>query len=410
MSNNTDNANNESLISYEEFNEKAKNLKTMSDVTSFVKNLVAPTLQKMLEAELENHLGYKKYDPVGKKSGNSRNGHSAKQLTTSFGKEDLNVPRDRNGTFEPVAVKKYETVESDVEERIISMYAKGMTTRDINDHMKDIYGVDVSATMISSITDKVLPLITEWQARPLSALYPVMYLDGIHFKVRESGRIVNKCAYTVLGIDDKGMKELLGIWVGETEGAKFWLGILNEIKNRGVDDILFTCIDGLTGFSEAIKVVYPDAVIQRCVIHVVRNCMKFVPSKHREKFCRDLRNIYTAPTEEAGLQALEDMKQAWPQYALYLKIWEAAWPELSAFFAYPPVIRKMIYTTNAVESVHHQLRKVTKTTTIFPHDESLKKLLWLAQRDISKKWKVPVPNWGDMIAQLMIVFPDKIKI
>lgn len=409
MSNKTDNTDNGLQISYEEFNEKAKNLKTMSDVTSFVKSLVAPTLQKMLEAELENHLGYKKYDTKGKNSGNSRNGHSTKQLTTSFGEEELNIPRDRNGSFEPVAVKKYETVESDVEEKIISMYAKGMTTRDINDHMKDIYGVDVSATMISSITDKILPLVTEWQARPLSALYPILYLDGIHFKVRDGGRIVNKCAYTALGIDDQGMKELLGIWIGETEGAKFWLGVLNEIKNRGVDDILFCCTDGLKGFSEAIRAVYPDVVIQRCVVHVIRNCMKFVPMKHRERFCRDLRKIYTAPTEEAGLAALDEMKHNWPQYGLYLKIWETAWPELSAFFAYPDVIRKMIYTTNAVESVHHQLRKVTKTTTIFPHDESLKKLLWLSQRDISKKWKVPVPNWGDVIAQLMIMFPDKIR-
>lgn len=410
MSNTTDSISDGLQISREEWNEKTKNLKTMSDVRNFVKSLVAPTLQKMLEAELENHLGYKKYDVAGKNSGNSRNGHSTKHLATSFGEETLDVPRDRNGTYEPIAVKKYETVESDVEEKIVSMYAKGMTTRDINDHMKDIYGVDVSATMISTITDKVLPLVTEWQNRPLSSLYPIIYLDGIYFKVRDGGRIINKCAYTVLGIDDRGMKDLLGIWIGESEGAKFWLGVLNEIKNRGVDDILITCIDGLTGFSEAIKVVYPDAVIQRCVIHVVRNCMKFVPSKHREKFCRDLREIYTAPTEEAGLSALEEMKQKWPQYALYLKIWETAWPEISPFFVYPATVRKMIYTTNAVESVHHQLRKVTKTTTIFPHDESLKKLLWLAMRDITKKWKVPVPSWGDVIAQLMIFFPDKIKL
>ncbi|MBI4068025.1 IS256 family transposase [Candidatus Kaiserbacteria bacterium] len=398
------------VISYEEFTERSKNLKTLSDVTDFVKTLIAPTLQKMLEAELDDHLGYKKYESVGKNSGNSRNGNSTKVLKTSFGQEQLKIPRDRNGTFEPLVVKKYETVESDVEEKIVSMYAKGMTTRDITDHMNDIYGVDVSAAMISAITDKVLPLVEEWQARPLASLYPVVYLDGIHFKVRDGGRIVNKCAYTALGVDESGYKELLGLWVGTTEGAKFWLGVLNEIKNRGVDDMLIVCVDGLTGFSEAIQAVFPTATVQQCVIHQIRNSMKYVPSKHRDKFCKDLRTVYTAPTEEAGRNALAEVKQLWPQYALYLKSWETHWSEISPFFSYPASVRKVIYTTNAVESVHHQLRKVTKTTTIFPHDEALKKLLWLAQRDIAKKWTSPIPAWGDCVAQFAIMFPDKIKI
>ena len=238
-----------------------------------------------------------------------------------------------------------------------------------------------------------------------------MYLDGIHFKVREAGRIINKCAYTVLGVNDRGYKELLGIWVADTEGAKFWLAILNEIKNRGVEDIFIACVDGLTGFKDAIATIFPDTQVQQCVIHQVRNSMKYVPSKHRDKFLQGvLRSIYTAPTEEAGLTAFDDVKRIWPSYAPYLKGWEAKWDELSTFYAYPEPIRRIIYTTNSVESVHHQLRKVTKTTTIFPHDESLKKLLWLAQRDIAKKWTTPIPSWGDIIAQFAIMFPEKIVI
>jgi len=310
-----------------------------------------------------------------------------------------------------MAVKKYQTTTSDIEERIISMYAKGMTTRDINDHMHQIYGVDVSAGMVSSITDKVLPLVQEWQSRPLCPLYVVVYLDGVHFKVHESGRIVNKCSYTALGIDDEGRKELLGIWIqGGGEGAKFWLQVLSELKSRGVADILITCVDGLKGFADAIATVYPDTVIQQCIIHQVRNTMKYVPHKHKDKFCSDLRSIYTAPTEEAGYAALQTVKEKWPMYQLYLKSWEEKWTELSPFYGYPAEIRKIIYTTNAVESLHHQLRKVTKTTTIFPHDEALLKLLWLAQRDVARKWTQPIPSWNQILPQLIILFPDRLNL
>lgn len=397
-------------ISYEEYQEKVKNLKTMSDVTSFAKELIAPTLQKMLEAEMENHLGYAKYETSGKNSGNNRNGHSKKKLKTSFGQEELQVPRDRRGSFEPMAVKKYETIESDVEEKIIAMYAKGLTTRDIHGYMKDIYGIDVSADMVSGITDKVIPLITEWQARPLSPIYVIIYLDGIHFKVRESGRIANKCCYTILGINEQGFKELLGIWVGETEGAKFWMQTLNELKNRGVNDILIACIDGLKGFSEAIKAIYPETQIQQCIVHQIRNTMKYVPHRHKKRFCDDLRSVYTAATEEAGLLALDEVKTKWPQYALYLKSWEDKWNELNTFFAYPEPIRRIIYTTNTIEGLHRQFRKVTKTTTIFPSDQSLQKLLWLAQRDISRKWSMPIKNWGEIISQFAILYPEKISL
>lgn len=307
-------------------------------------------------------------------------------------------------------VKKYETIDNDIEEKIISMYAKGLTTRDLQSHMQDIYGVEISPAMVSHITDKVLPLVREWQARPLSPQYAVLYLDGLHFKVRDTGRIVVKCAYTVLGVNTEGNKEILGIWIGEHESAKFWLEVLTEIKNRGVEDIVIACVDGLKGFSEAIKTIFPETDIQQCIVHQIRNTMKYVPNKYREAFCKDLRAIYTAPTEEAGFAALQAMKTQWPDYVIYLKSWEEKWHELSPFFRYPPLVRRMIYTTNAVENLHRQLRKVTKTTTIFPHEEAFTKLLWLAQNDISKHWNTPLPNWGTIIAQLAMMYPNRITL
>lgn len=398
------------ILSCDEYQEKVKNLKTSKDVNNFLKELVAPILQAMLEAEMAEHLGYEKYSSSGRNSGNSRNGHSEKTLKGNLGAAQLAVPRDRNVDFEPMAVKKYETVESGVEEKIISMYAKGMTTRDINAHMQDIYGVDVSSSMISSITDKVQPLVHEWQVWPLGTVYPIVYLDGIFFKVRSKGKIVNKCSYTILGITQDGMKEVLGIWLAESEGAKFWLQVLNELMNRGVQDILIACVDGLTGFPDAIKAVFPEAQVQQCIVHQVRNTMKYVPHKHKKQFCADLKKICSAPTEAAGLAALDEVKQVWPQYALYLRSWEQKWPELSTFFVYPQTVRRLIYTTNGIESLHLQLRKVTKTTSVFPHDESLTKLLWLAQRDITKKWNMALRNWGEVIGQLSIMFPDRIKL
>jgi len=396
-------------LSYEEYQEKVKNLRTMSDVTSFAKELIAPTLQKMLEGEMDAHLGYGKYDPKGKNSGNSRNGFSPKTLKTSFGQETLKVPRDRQSSFEPVAVKKYETVESDVEEKIIAMYAKGLTTRDISHYMQDIYGIEVSAQMISSITDKVLPLIEEWQSRPLAPVYPFVYLDGMYCKVRDGGRIVNRSAYVILGLNTEGFKEILGIWIGQSEGAKFWLQVLTEIKNRGAQELLIASIDGLSGFGEAIKTVYPGVNVQQCIVHQIRNTMKYVSHRYRKAFVHDLKKIYTSPTEESGLAALEAAKEKWPSYAIYLKSWETKWSELSPFYSYPEAIRKMMYTTNAIEGLNRQFRKVTKTTTVFPHNEALLKLLWLAQEDISKRWTAPVQNWSEVMAQLAIIFPEKIK-
>ena len=398
------------ILSYEEYQQKVKNLKTVSDVTNFAKELIAPTLQDMLDAELTNHLGYPKNHPSGHHTGNSRNGHYEKTLKTSFGEERINIPRDRNGEYEPIAVKKGESVQSDVEEKIIAMYAKGLTTRDINSYLEDIYRVSISSDMVSSITDKVLPRVEEWQSRPLASLYPVVYLDGIHFKVRDNGKIVSKCAYILLGITVDGIKEVLGIWVGESEGAKFWMQVLSEIRNRGVQNILICCVDGLSGFSEAIKTIFPDAIVQRCIVHQVRNTVKYVPHKEKKEFCEDLKTIYGAPSEEAGMQALIAVQEKWPQYKVYLQRWEEHWNELSPFYSFPEEIRRMIYTTNAIESLNRQFRKVTKTTSIFPHDKSLTKLLWLAQRDISRKWSMSVRNWGQILAQFAILFPEKITI
>lgn len=394
-------------LTYEEYQEKVNNLKTADDVMVFTRDLIAPALQTILEAEMSNHLGYEKHEPKGRGTGNSRNGHSLKTMRTSFGPATLEIPRDRNGDFEPRVVPKYETVQSDVEEKIVSMYAKGMTTRDINAHMADIYGVDISAAMVSSITDKILPLVHEWQTRQLSCLYPILYLDGLHFKVRQDNKIVTKCAYIILGINESGMKEILGIWINEAEGSKFWMQVLDEIKTRGVQDIFIACTDGLTGFSEAIHAIFPDAQIQQCIVHQVRNTLKYIPHKHRNVMAKSLRTIYTASTEEAGLRALNETKSQFPEYAIYLKSWETKWSLLSPFFSYPSEIRRIIYTTNAIEGLNRQFRKVTKTTTIFPHDEALTKLLFLAAQDISKKWNVTAHNWGIIVSQLAILFPEK---
>jgi putative transposase len=398
------------VLAMKEYQEGVKNLATTSEMNEFLKKLVAPTLQTMLEAELDHHLGYQKHDPAGNNSGNSRNGSYEKTLKGVSGTARIDIPRDRNSTFKPQALRKYETIDNDLEERTVSMYAKGMTTRDIAAHLTDMYGVEVSDPMISTITDKVLPLVTEWQSRPLESLYAFLYLDGIVYKVRDNGKIVNKAVYVVLGIDKDGMKDVLGVWIGEAEGAKFWMQVMTDLKNRGVEDILFASIDGLEGFSEAIHAVFPDTIVQRCIVHQIRNTLKYIPHKDKKAFATALKSIYTATTEEVGYQALEDLKAEWPQYAIYLQSWENHWKELSPFFAYAPAIRRILYTTNPIESLNRQFRKVTKSTTIFPHDEALMKLLWLAQRDITRKWSIPQRQWGEIISQLSILFPEKIRL
>jgi transposase-like protein len=401
------------MLSYEEYQEKLKSLgpiESADDALNALRDIFAPTLQDLLETEMTNHLGYEKHSPAGDGNGNSRNGYSKKTLQSKLGATEIQVPRDRNGSFEPVVVKKYQTNTNEIEEKIIAMYQKGMTTRDVHDHIKDIYGVEVSPTMVSQITDKILPRIQEWQSRPLESVYPFVFLDGIHFRVKDSGRIVNKCSYTVLGITCEGKKEILGMWIGEHESASFWGNVLTELKNRGVEDIVICSVDDLAGFSDAIHTVFPETRIQKCIVHLVRNAMKLVAHKDKDRFCADLRKIYAAPTEEAGLLALEAMKEQWPRYRMQVNKWEEKWNELSTFFQFSQDVRKIMYTTNSVEALHRQLRKVTKTTSLFPHDGALMKLLWLAQDDFTRKWTAPIPNWGAIISELAMMFPDRIRL
>lgn len=391
-----------------------KTAKTYDDLMGkdgAIKKLITSSLEHMLEAELTEHLGYERYSPNGKNSGNSRNGKTHKTLKNDNGQIELTVPRDRESTFDPIIVKKYERTIGPIEEKIISMYAKGMTTRDIQIHLTELYGLDVSPTLISNITDKIVHLATEWQNRPLETLYPIVFFDAIHYKVKDeiSRRIVSKAAYTCLAVTLEGKKDLLGLWIGEAEGANFWLGVLTELRNRGVQDILIACIDGLKGFPDAIETIFPKTEIQLCVIHQIRNTLKYIASKDQRAFMQQLKTIYTAATEEAALEKLTLLEETWgKKYALALKSWKQNWPNLSTFFKYPQEIRTMIYTTNAVESVHRQFRKVTKARSLFPHDDALKKMLFLAYRDLSKKWANPTPNWAFVISQFSIMFDDRI--
>jgi transposase-like protein len=389
--------------------ELAKECRTIGDIEEKLKELFKDTLEQVLEAEMEHHLGYPKHSPAGINSGNSRNGYSKKTVKTRTGQTEIAIPRDRNGEFEPQIIRKYQTTASELEDRIIAMYAKGMSTRDIEDQMKDIYGIEVSPVLVSKVTDKILPQIVEWQSRPLDPVYPIVYLDAIHFKVKQDNRIVNKAAYTVLGISVTGHKDILGIWIGESESASFWLGVLNDLKNRGVEDILIVCKDGLTGFSEAINAVFPQTEVQLCVIHQIRNSLKYVSYKDRKSLMADLKQVYQAFTlEEAELNFIEFKNKWQKKYPLVIKSWEKNWLELTAYFKYPPEIRRIIYTTNTVEGYHRQLRKVTKTKTAYPSDEALRKIVYLATLDIARKWTMPIRDWGKCLPQLVIYFDERL--
>lgn len=383
---------------------------TMSDIQGLLKNLFKDTVEQMLEAEMTEHLGYDKYSVAGKNSGNNRNGYNQKTLKAENGNTQLLIPRDRNGEFEPMIVEKHQSKTEDLENRIIAMYAKGLSNRDIEDHLKDIYGIDVSAGLISRITDKIMPQIQEWQSRPLNTVYPIVFLDGIYFKVRKDAKIVNKCVYSVLGINFEGIKEVLGLWISENESASFWLSVCNELKNRGVQDILIACHDNLPGFSSAIQTVFPHSEQQLCIIHQIRNSTKFVSYKDLKSLLADLKQVYGAPTLESAEYNLEVFREKWnKKYPQILKLWDKNWAELSTYFKYPEEIRKLIYTTNSVEGFHRQLRKFTKTKTIFPNDDALKKSVFLSIREITKKWSLPIPNWGIIIGQLTIFFEDRVR-
>ncbi len=391
--------------------ELAKECVSVEDVQKKLRDLFKATLQEIFEAEMDQHLGYNKHNNEGDNTGNSRNGYSKKTVKTRFGESEVQIPRDRNGHFEPKIVKKYETTSNQLEEQIIAMYAKGMSTRDIEDHMRDIYGIDVSAATVSKVTDKILPLIAEWQSRPLDRVYPIVFLDAIHFKVRKDNRIINKAAYSVMGINMDGLKDILGIWIGENESASFWLGICNDLRNRGVEDILIACKDGLSGFSEAISSVFPQTEIQLCVIHQIRNSLKYVSYKEQKELIADLKKVYRALTIEEAELAFEVFKEKWgKKHPIIIRSWEKNWDELTAFFKYPYEIRRIIYTTNTIEGYHRQLRKVTKTKTAYPSDESLKKIIYLATMEVSKKWNMPLREWKKCVSQFHIYFSDRLEV
>ena len=390
--------------------ENRADIKNGSDINSIMRDMMSILLEGTLDAELDEELGYSKYDYHNKETDNSRNGYSKKTMHTSYGDMDLKIPRDRKGDYEPQVVKKYQnTVTQDMEEKIISMYAKGMTTDDIESHMKELYDIDISDSTISRITDKILPIVKEWQERPLEEIYAVVFMDAIHYHVRSEGRIVKRAVYILLGINMDGKKDVLGMYVGENESAKFWLTILNNLKNRGVQDILITCVDGLSGFPQAIEAVYPQAEIQRCIVHQIRNSTRYVSYKDIKQVSADLKQVYTAIDEPTALMHLEEFGEKWnAKYPKIFKSWNENWPELSTYFKYPEPIRRLIYTTNAIEGFNRQLRKVTKSKSVFPTDDSLLKMLYLAMVDITKKWTGRRQDWGQIVSQLEIYFEERL--
>ena len=374
-----------------------------------VKALTARILNKALEGEMDNHLGYQKNSSVGDNSGNNRNGYSSKRVLTRDQEVELNIPRDRNGEFSPVIVPKHEKRLPIFNEQIIALYSSGMTVRDIQAHLQDLYGVEVSPELVSKVTDSILTEVREWRNRPLSPVYPVVYLDALRVNSRESGKNQNKALYIALGINMEGHKEVMGFYLSETEGAKFWMSVLTDLKNRGVNDIFIACMDGLTGFPDAVRAVFPQTRIQLCIVHMVRNSTKFVSYKDLKSICRDLKKIYTASTEEEALLGLGDFGEAWnSKYPMIHKSWEAHWDDLNEFFSYPEEIRRVIYTTNAIESLNFSLRKITKNRAAFPTDESIYKIMYLAINKVSRKWTMPIRNWGVALNQFSIMFEERV--
>lgn len=399
-----------------DYNEEVKKCKTIDDVIGkdgLVQRLIKDVLENILEVEMGEHLGRDKYDrqtDIDQDDRNYRNGYSKKTLRSSFGDVDLDVPRDRKAEFEPQIVKKYETVCNELDKKIISLYAKGMSTRDIQAEVEDLYGITLSPSMISKITDKVIATATEWQNRMLDEIYPIVYLDAMYFKVRSNGKIVNKAVYICLGYTLEGYKDILGIWVDEAEGAKFWLSICNDLKNRGVKKILIACMDGLKGLPQAIKTVFPTVDIQTCIVHQIRNSIKYIASKDKKAFMKDLKEVYKATTEDLALAQLDNLKEKWgSNYGMVIDSWYNNWNNLDTFFKFSPQIRKLIYTTNVLEGFNRQVRKFTKVRTIFPTDESLNKCVYLATMEIMEKWTQPIHNWGTTLAELSLYFEEQLK-
>jgi len=385
-----------------------KNPEDLLGENGILKQLTKAVVERALEAEMEHHLGHARNGRVGNAAGNTRNGRSRKTLKGEFGEMPIDIPRDRNGDFEPQLIGKHQTRWSGFDDKIISLYARGMTVREIQSHLEEMYGTEVSPTLISSVTDAIMDEAKAWQMRPLDRLYPIVYLDCIHVKVRDNGMVRTKAVYLALGLNMQGEKELLGIWIAQTEGAKFWLQVVTELKNRGVQDIFIACVDGLKGFPEAIEAVFPKTDVQLCIVHMVRYSLNYVSWKMRKEVAADLRSIYAAATvEEAELQ-MDAFEEKWAEaYPPISQSWRRNWNRIIPFFDYPPEIRKVIYTTNAIESVNMSLRKITKNRGSFPSDEALFKLFHLALKNISKKWTMPIRDWKAALNRFSIQFEDR---
>ena len=394
--------------------ELLKDYKKPEDIigdNGLLKQLTKAILERALESELTHELGYEKHSRPAKPSVNARNGTSPKTLKTDHGNLELSIPRDRNSEFEPQIVKKGQRRFTGFDDKIVSMYARGMTTRDIQGHLEEIYGVEVSPELISSVTDGILSEVKEWQNRPLDEVYPIVFFDAIRMKIRDEGHVINKAAYLAIGVGMDGIKDVLGIWIEKNEGAKFWLSVFTELKNRGLHDVLIACVDGLKGLPEAIESVYPETEVQLCIVHMVRNSLKYVSYKVRKKIAADLKNVYRAATVEQAEEALKDFEEIWDgRYPMISKSWRSNWSRITPFFAYSAEIRKAVYTTNAIESLNNSLRKITKTRNSFPNDEAAIKLLYMGLKNIMKKWTMPIRNWSLAIHQFSIRFEGRIRI
>lgn len=385
--------------------------KTGEDVTAFMKELHTRVYEQMLEAEMDNHLGYEKHSNQGDHSGNSRNGSYRKQIQTEMGESVIQVPRDREGEFEPIVVPKHQSRGLSIERLVISLYAKGMSVADIESEMQEIYGINLSTSAISIITNKVSQAAAEWQNRPLDSLYMIVWMDGIVFKVRENGKVINKTVYLCVGLNKEGLKEVLGMWIGKNESAAFWMGVLTDLKARGVEDILITVTDNLNGFTETIKSVFPASTTQICVVHQIRNSCRYVVWKEKKEFTADLKNIYNAPTKEAAEMELDNFEQKWgAKYPYAIRSWRNNWEELTVFFDFPVEIRKIIYTTNLIENLNGKIRKYTKNKLSFPNDDALKKSVYLAINEIQKKWYQTIWKWALIFNQFITIFENRIQV
>lgn len=400
------------IINKEVVNElfKEGKLRDVKDVQNLLKEQFKDIINEMLQAEMDEHLGYTKYDYKNKNTDNSRNGNRTKKVKSDYGELEVEIPRDRFSEHDPIVVRKNQRDVSGIEDQVLGMYSMGMSTRDIQSHLNNIYGIEVSPSLISQITDRIMPIIKEWQVRPLKKMYVHLVMDAMHYKVRQDGKIVNKAVYIIIGTDIDGMKEILGMWIGEQESSKFWLKVLTDIQSRGVEEILIASIDGLNGFKEAIKTVFKEAKVQRCIVHMIRNSTKYLSYKDKKKFINDLKPVYKAINEETALEALDLLEEKWGEkYYIAIKPWRDNWEEIAVMFEYPEEIRRLIYTTNSIESFNRQLRKVTKTKSVFPNDDSLMKILYLSMINITKKWTNRIKNWAGILGQLTIIFEDRIS-